>query len=263
MSERKDYYKTLELEKGASANEIKSAYRRLARKYHPDVNPDNPEAEEKFKQINEAYQVLSDPQKKENYDRFGTAEPGFGGGGGTVQTFEPYSLETLTVASVTSQEQMTLEISVDEQDIAKLHVGQEASVTVEALTGQSFPAAITSISNTGTNEGGSSKFTVKLTLSKSGEMLPGMNASAYLSLQSQTVTAIPVAALVEDGAKTIVYTGYDEKKETLLNPITVTTGVSDGEYVQILSGLTESDTVYYAYYDTLEDSGIPDLGLGF
>ena len=87
MSERKDYYKTLELEKGASANEIKSAYRRLARKYHPDVNPDNPEAEEKFKQINEAYQVLSDPQKKENYDRFGTAEPGFGGGGGGFGDF--------------------------------------------------------------------------------------------------------------------------------------------------------------------------------
>ena len=185
------------------------------------------------------------------------------GGGGTAQVFEPYSLETLTVASVTSQEQMTLEISIDEQDIAKLHVGQEATVTVEALTGQSFPASITSISNTGTNGGGSSKFTAKLTLSKSGDMLPGMNASAYLPLQSQTVTAIPVAALVEDGARTIVYTGYDEKKETLLNPVAVTTGVSDGEYVQILSGLTDADTVYYAYYDTLEYSRIPDMGLGF
>ena len=190
---------------------------------------------------------------------------GFGGFGGysSVPAFEPYSLETLTVASVTSQEQMILEISVDEQDIAKVYIDQEATVTAEALTGQSFPAVITSISNTGTNAGGSSKFTVKLTLSKSGDMLPGMNASAYLPLQSQSVAAIPVAALVEDGARTIVYTGYDEKKETLLNPVAVTTGISDGEYVQILSGLTQADTVYYAYYDTLEYSRIPDMGLGF
>ena len=185
------------------------------------------------------------------------------GRGGAAEAFEPYSLETITVASITSQEKMSLEISVDEQDIAKIHMGQEATVTVEALTGQTFPAIITTISNTGVNEGGSSKFTVKLTLSKSGEMLPGMNASAYLPLQSQSVIAIPVAALVEDGAKTIVFTGYDEKKETLINPVTVTTGFSDGEYVQILSGLAETDTVYYAYYDTLEYSRIPDRGLGF
>ena len=90
-----------------------------------------------------------------------------------------------------------------------------------------------------------------------------MNASAYLPLDSQSVTVIPVAALVEEGSKTIVYTGYDEKNEVLTNPVTVTTGISDGEYVQILSGLTESDTVYYAYYDTLEYSRIPERGLGF
>ena len=198
-------------------------------------------------------------------DMIGGMMGGFGGYGGysSAPAFEPYSLETVTVASVTSQEEMTLEISVDEQDIARLRTGMEATVTVEALTGQSFPAVITSISNTGTNEGGSSKFSVKLTLSKSGDMLPGMNASAYLPLDSQSVTVIPVAALVEEGTTTVVYTGYDEKKEVLTNPVTVTTGISDGEYVQILSGLTESDTVYYAYYDTLEYSRIPERGLGF
>lgn len=190
---------------------------------------------------------------------------GFGGMGGysAAPAFEPYSLETVTVASVTSQEEMVLEIAVDEQDIAKLFIGQEATITVEALTGQSFPAVITSISNTGTNSGGSSKFTAKLTLSKAGDMLPGMNASAYLPLQTQTVNALPVAALVEEGGQTVVYTGYDEKAETLTNPVVVTTGVSDGEYVQILSGLTESDTIHYAYYDTLEHSRTPERGLGF
>lgn len=79
----KDYYEVLGLQKGASDDEIKRAFRKLAIKYHPDKNQGNKEAEEKFKEINEAYQVLSDPEKKANYDRFGTAEPGgFGGGTG-------------------------------------------------------------------------------------------------------------------------------------------------------------------------------------
>ena len=80
----KDYYEVLGLEKGASDDEIKRAFRKLAIKYHPDKNQGNKEAEEKFKEINEAYQVLSDPEKKARYDQFGTADfdgSGFGAGG--------------------------------------------------------------------------------------------------------------------------------------------------------------------------------------
>jgi DnaJ-class molecular chaperone len=69
--EFRDYYKTLGVERGASQADIKSAYRKLARKYHPDVNPNNKDAEARFKQINEAYQVLSDPAKRKKYDELG------------------------------------------------------------------------------------------------------------------------------------------------------------------------------------------------
>lgn len=70
----KDYYKVLGVDRNASADDIKSAYRKLAKKYHPDLNKDNKESAEKFKEVNEAYEVLSDPTKKSNYDQYGSSE---------------------------------------------------------------------------------------------------------------------------------------------------------------------------------------------
>src|SRR5258708_29938931 len=69
--EFRDYYKTLGVPRTASEAEIKSAYRKLARKHHPDVNPNNKDAEVKFKEINEAYQVIGDPEKRKKYDELG------------------------------------------------------------------------------------------------------------------------------------------------------------------------------------------------
>lgn len=76
-----DYYKELELERGASEDEVKKAFRRLARQYHPDANPDNPDAEERFKKISEAYEVLGDPAKKAKYDQLSRQTSGFTGNG--------------------------------------------------------------------------------------------------------------------------------------------------------------------------------------
>lgn len=77
----KDYYKILGVEKGASKDDIKKAFRSAAHKYHPDKNANNPDAAAKFKEASEAYSVLSDDTKRANYDRFGSAGPNMGGGG--------------------------------------------------------------------------------------------------------------------------------------------------------------------------------------
>lgn len=84
MADKRDYYEVLGLQKGASDDEIKKAYRKMAKKYHPDLHPGDKEAEEHFKEVNEAYEVLSDSDKKSRYDQFGFAgvDPNFGGGAG-------------------------------------------------------------------------------------------------------------------------------------------------------------------------------------
>ena len=85
MAEQKrDYYEVLGVEKNADDAAIKKAYRVLAKKYHPDMNPGDAEAEKKFKEASEAYAILSDPEKRRQYDQFGHAgvDPNFGAGGG-------------------------------------------------------------------------------------------------------------------------------------------------------------------------------------
>lgn len=101
MSSKRDYYEVLGVDKGTSDNDIKKAYRKLAKQYHPDMNPGDMESEAKFKEINEAYEVLSDADKRSRYDQFGHAGMdgnGFSGGfggfgfdfGGVEDIFESF-----------------------------------------------------------------------------------------------------------------------------------------------------------------------------
>ncbi|NNE68095.1 MAG: molecular chaperone DnaJ [Pyrinomonadaceae bacterium] len=113
MAKKKDYYKTLAVKKDAKAADIKKAYRRLARKYHPDVNPGDNSAEEKFKEIQEAYDVLSDEKKRKVFDRFGyyadnldASSPfggGAGGGGASGFDFSGFQWDTTSSSSTAGE----------------------------------------------------------------------------------------------------------------------------------------------------------------
>lgn len=166
-----------------------------------------------------------------------------------------YSTERIQLATVTPMETMSITLRVDEMDISELSVGMTAEVTFEALPNQIHSAEITEISQFGVTGDGSSKFAVKLELPCSGGMLPGMNAKVKILLETRLdCLTIPVAALTEQENKTLVYTGFDERTQTMTNPVPVETGLSDGEYVQILSGLSEGQPVWYSYYDTADIS---------
>ena len=177
--------------------------------------------------------------------------------GFTAETVEEeeelYDLDGSVLCSVAPNETMTVTISVDELDILQYHTGMEAEITVDALPGQTFTGVVTEIGGVGVNSGGSSKYDVELTLDRSPDMLDGMNSSVVVYKGSTSALLIPVAALNNSGTRSFVYTAYDAKTKALGAPVDVVTGVSDGELVEIVSGLTEGQTVWYAYYDILPD----------
>ena len=140
-----DYYEALQVERTADARVIKTSYRKLALKYHPDRNPDNTDAEEKFKQINEAYAVLSDAQKRAHYDRYGSADPqaqfsgdifdifssvfgaGFGGRGAPQRGLQGEDLETqLTVTLQQARAGETVVTEVERMGICERCDGDRA-----------------------------------------------------------------------------------------------------------------------------------------
>ena len=170
---------------------------------------------------------------------------------------ERYDTAGTTILSVTPQETVTVSITVDELDILSVHAGQEVQVTLDALPGQAFRGVIIEVNKTASNEGGNSKYSAVVQLERTGTMLGGMNASASIVVEErESALLIPSAALVELDGRTVVYTACDPQTQTLGVPIPVELGLSDGEMVQILSGLSDGDTVWYAYYDKLELKGL-------
>lgn len=181
---------------------------------------------------------------------------GMGGYGGTGSSqTQLYSLDGDVLLTVTPLDTMTVTIAVDEKDIASVKTGMTAQLTMNALPDETFEGQVTRVAQTGSGNGGSSKFDVEITLSRESDMLPGMSATAQLTLyEKMDVLTLPVAALRDEGGKTLVYTGKDKKTGEPANPVEVTTGLSDGENVEILSGIDSGTTVYYSYYDTVTES---------
>ncbi|MCD8119974.1 MAG: HlyD family efflux transporter periplasmic adaptor subunit [Lachnospiraceae bacterium] len=172
--------------------------------------------------------------------------------GAEEETTAAYSVSTTAVFSITPTATMTISISIDELDILSVEIGQTAEITLDALTGQSFTGTVTSIDTSGTNSGGSTKYTAEITLNRTSQMLSGMNATARITLEeTEDILVIPVAAISEEGNRSYVYTTYDEETDTLGGLTEVETGVSDGTNVEITSGLSEGDAYYYVYTENI------------
>lgn len=182
---------------------------------------------------------------------------GMSGYGTAAKTaaYDSYDTTKKDAAVITADEEMTVQIQVDELDIRTLETGMEATVTLDALPGSSFTGAITAINPYGENSGGNTKYTVTVTLPRDGKMLSGMNASVKITTGvSGTVPTVPAAAVVFDAGKSWLYTGYNEKTDTLTDPVEIQTGLSDGSLVELLSGLSEGSSFYYRYADSIEYS---------
>lgn len=182
---------------------------------------------------------------------------GMSGYGTAAKTaaYDSYDTAKKDAAVITADEEMTVQIQVDELDIRTLETGMEATVTLDALPGSSFTGAITAINPYGENSGGNTKYTVTVTLPRDEKMRSGMNASVKITTGvSGTVPTVPAAAVVFDAGKSWLYTGYNEKTDTLTDPVEIQTGLSDGSLVELLSGLSEGSSFYYRYADSIEYS---------
>lgn len=170
-----------------------------------------------------------------------------------VPAYDSFDTTCIIAATVTPTQEMTVDITVDELDILSLQTGMEAAITLDALPGKTYSGTITKINTYGQNSGGNTKYTVTVTLPREENMLTGMNASVKIeTASSEAVPTVPAAAVQSKDGKSWLYTAYDEKTDTLSGLTEVTTGLSDGESVQILSGLPEGSTYYYRYADTIE-----------
>jgi len=163
-----------------------------------------------------------------------------------------YAVEEVSVIGITPTDTVDIIVTVDELDITNIAVGQSCEVTFDAISAKSYEGNVKAIDTTGENDGGNTKYTVTVTVKREENMYTGMNTHITFSYGGKDdAKVIPESALYEEGGKTYVYTGYDKEKDELTGKTEVTTGLADGENVEILSGLSEDDKVYYRYADSL------------
>lgn len=161
-----------------------------------------------------------------------------------TDTDSQYSTDT-TAFTISGDTSMLLSVSVDELDINSVTQGQTADVTFDAIEDKTFEGTVTKVSNTASASGGVAKYTVEITVPKDEKMKAGMNASATITIEEkENIVTIPVNALQERGEEVFVYTEQDDEGN-LSGEQQVTTGLSDGENVEITEGLSEGDVVYY------------------
>ena len=170
--------------------------------------------------------------------------------GGTVKAIPSDGTENAEEAttdfSICPDKTMSISVSIDESDILSLSVGQEVNVSVSSLSDETYSGTITAIDKTGASSSGVTQYTATVQVDKAEGMLAGMSASASITIESvDNALTIPLDALRQTSSTAYVYTSYDESTGELGGMVEVQTGISNSSYVEIVSGLSEGDTVYY------------------
>ena len=169
--------------------------------------------------------------------------------GGTVKAIPSdgtENAEAVTDFSICPDKTMSISVSIDESDILSLSVGQEVNVSVSSLSDDTYAGTITAIDRTGASSSGVTQYTATVQVEKAEGMLAGMSASASITIESvDNALTIPLDALRQTSSTAYVYTSYDESTGELGGMVEVQTGISNSSYVEIVSGLSEGDTVYY------------------
>lgn len=182
----------------------------------------------------------------------------------STSTEDSYS-DLVTAFTMSTDETMLMSVSVDELDINSVDKEQQATVTLDAIENKTFTGKVTKVGNSATSSsGGVSKYTVIISITKDEQMKVGMNASATIVIESrENVLTLPVSSLQERGNRTYVYTKKDSEGN-LSGEVDITTGLSDGDNVEIAEGLTEGETVYYNRKGNISSSqgGMTEGGFG-
>lgn len=154
--------------------------------------------------------------------------------------------DSKVVAAVSADTNMSISISVDETDILSIAIGQEASVSIDSIGNETYTGTVTKVDKTATSTSGVTYYTAVVHIEKTEDMLSGMSASVVVTIEgSENALLIPVDALHQSSSSAYVYTEYDELTGEYSGKVEVTTGLSNSTYVEITSGLSEGDTVYY------------------